>query len=727
MTNISKPVTRKDHQDKITGREIYTADYRTALDGGELLEAALARTSLAHAEIVNITVPELPEGYIWVSAGDVKKNVSYYPLNDTELVLTPEQAEEIKNSMPLFANKISEYAGQPVGLIAGKDRATAKRLASKVTIEYRELPAVTRLEDSREAITEYTRTLGDPDAAFLTADFVYEEAFSTGRQYQAYLETQGVIAEPRKDGSLYIHGSMQCPFTVREGVCYTLGLPADRVRIRQDATGGAFGGKEDFPSFIAPQAAVAALKTGKAVRLTLDRREDIQYAYKRHPSLTRIRAAVKDGHVTAMDIDGMLDAGAYLVASGDVTMRYITTFPGVYAIPNLKVRARAMKTNTPPTGAFRGFGGPQAEFAVEMLMSHLADELDRNELEFKTEHMARKGLCTPTGGEYPFDIPLPKMIQMAEEATSYSALREKYARVPYGRLKNGIGIAFANHGSPLCGCTEWGIIRPTVRMKKHADGTVDVYTGQAELGQGVRTAFAKIAAETLGIPVEKVNTYYPDSDETAPTGPTAASRSVTAVGKTVEDTARRLKAEWKDNEEQEVSCTYSRPASSADFDAKEMTGRQYDDYSWSVVVVKVQADVLTGNIRILSAYGIYNLGTLIDENILRGQMEGGLLQALGYCASERIVIGENGKMFNTAFADYHIPSATDVPCLSVDFEETPYPDGPLGAKGAGEIPMVGVASAFLRAVEQALGQVRPVKLRNIPLVPEAVLEALTGR
>ena len=727
MTDISKPVTRKDHDSKMSGREIYTGDYETALDGGELLEAALARTAFAHAEILKITVPELPEGYTWVSAADVKRNVSYYPLNDTELVLTKEQAEKIKNSMPLFADRFSEYAGQPVGLIAGKDRRTAKQLAAKVTIEYRELPAVTRLENSTEAITEYNRTLGDPDAAFLEADFVYEGSFSTGRQYQAYLETHGIIAEPVRDGGLYIHGSMQCPFTVREGVCYTLGLDTDRVRVRQDATGGAFGGKEDFPSQIAPQAAAAALKTGKAVRLMLDRREDIQYAYKRHPSLTRIRAAVKDGLVTAMDIDGMLDAGAYLVASGDVTMRYITTFPGVYSIPNLKVRARAMKTNTPPTGAFRGFGGPQAEFAVEMLMSHLADELGENELAFKARHMARKGTCTPTGGEYPFDIPLPEMIRMAEEATSYSELREKYAHIPYGRLKNGIGIAFANHGSPLCGNTEWGLIRPTVRMKKHRDGTVDLYTGQAELGQGVRTAFAKIAAAVLEIPFEKINTYYPDSDETAPTGPTAASRSVTAVGKTVEGAARRLKAEWKEDEEQEVSFTYTRPPSSADFDPIAMTGRQYDDYSWSVVVVKVQADILTGNVRILSAHGIYNLGTLIDENILRGQMEGGLLQALGYCASERMVIGDNGKMFNTAFADYHIPSATDVPVLSVDFEKTPYPDGPLGAKGAGEIPLVGVAAAFVRAVEQALGQVKPVKLNSIPLVPEAVLEALTGR
>ena len=726
MEGISTPVIRKDHEAKISGRERYVGDLKRAADGSEILTAKLVRTAVAHAEILSVTVPELPEGYTYVDGRDAPRNVAWYPLNDTAAVLTPEEAERIKISMPLFADRTSEYAGQPVGMIVGPDPKAVRRLAAQCIVECRELPAVIRLKDATEAIAVFERTLGKGTASFLSADFVYEEAFETGRQYQAYMETQSIMAEFEPDGRILIHGSMQCPATVRSSVAFALDWEVSRVHLRQDPVGGAFGGKEDFVSFIAPQAAVAALKTGKPVRLIFDRSEDLQFNYKRHPSLTKVRAAVKDGRVTAMDIDGNLDAGAFLVASGDVTMRYFTTFPGVYSIPNLHVVSRAMRTNTPPTGAFRGFGGPQCEFAMDMIMAHIADELGADELEFKRLHLAERGKCTPTGGEYFYDVPLPHMLEMAEKSTGYSEKRARYARIAGGRLKRGIGIAFGNHGAPLGGDTEWKYLRPNVRLKKLVDGSVEIFTGQAELGQGVRTAFCKIAANALQIPLEKVNAFYPDLDETSDTGPTAASRSVVCVGKVVENAALELKKIWKDGEEQEVISEYRRPEHSADFDTSTMTGVQYDDWSWSVVVVEVLVDILTGNVQIENAHGVYNLGTPIDENILTGQMEGGLLQALGYSATERIVIGDNGRMFNTGFADYHVPTSTDIPSLSVEFERSPYPEGPMGAKGAGEIPMVGVAAAYARAVEQALGKVRPVKIRHIPFVPEDVLDALMG-
>lgn len=727
MGNISDPVVRKDHEPKISGREKYVGDFFTSCSGGEILSAKLVRTQKAHAEILSITVPDLPEGYSYIDGKDAPRNVSFYPLNDTEVVLTKEEAEKIKNSMPLFADRVSEYAGQPVGMIVGPDKNAVRKLVSECRIEYRELPAVVRLEDAEEVIASYERSFGNYQTAFLTADFVYEESFSTGRQYQAYLETQSIMAEPESDGRIFVHGSMQCPYTVRGSVAYTLNCDPEKIHIRQDAVGGAFGGKEDFPSFLAPQAAVAARKLGKPVRLILDRSEDLQFNYKRHPSLTRVRAAVKNGKVTAMDIDGKLDAGAFLVSSGDVSMRFFTTFPGIYSIPNLHVTVEVMKTNTPPTGAFRGFGGPQCEFAMDMLMSHISDELKTDELEFKKLHMAEKGSCSSTGGPYKYDVPLLKMIEMAEKSTSYSSKRAKYAAMKGGRLKSGIGIAFANHGCPLNGSIEWEFIKPKVRIRKHRDGSVDLFTGQTELGQGVRTAFCKIAANALAVPYEKVSAFYPDSDQTEDTGVTAASRSIVCVGKAVEDAALELKRIWKDGEEQEVTAQYQKPDDYAEYDPFKMTGTQYADYSWSVVVVEVLVDVLTGNVRITNAHGVYNLGTPIDENILTGQMEGGLLQALGYSAMERIVIGENGRMFNTAFADYHIPTSTDLPSLSVEFERSAYPGGPMGAKGAGEIPLVGVAAAYIRAVEQALGKIRPIKISHIPFVPEDVLNALEGR
>ena len=727
MNDISKPVIRKDHADKISGRAKYVSDYRCAGDGGELLVGRLLRTGKAHAEILNVTVPELPENYYYIDGRDAPRNVAYYPLNDTEPLLSKEEAERLKNSMPLFADKVSEYAGQPVGLIVGPEEVVVRELVSACGIEYRELPAVVRLEEADEALTHYERTLGNPEAAFLEADFVYEETFSTGRQYQAYLETQGVIAEPESDGRILIHGSMQCPFTVQSSVAYTLDCEAEKIHVRQDALGGAFGGKEDFPALLAPQAAVAVKKTGKAVRLTLDRSEDVQFNFKRHPSFTRVKAAVKDGRVTAMDVDAKLDTGAFLVSGGDVALRFFTTFPGVYSIPNLHVEVRAMKTNTPPTGAFRGFGGPQSLFAMDMVMAHIADELKTDDLEFRKMHMAAKGKCTPTGGEYKYDVPLPKMIEMAETSVAYSKKRKKNFAMSGGRLNHGIGMALGVHGCPIGGSVEWELVQPKVRIRKNTDNTVDIFTAQTELGQGVRTTFCKIAAQTLGIPYEQVHAFYPDSDETSDTGVTAASRSIVCVGKTLEDAALELRRIWKDGEAQEVTAQYQKPENAADYNLKTFNGNQYNDYSWSVVVVEVVVDIFTGDVKITNAHGIYNVGTPIDENILTGQMEGGLLQGLGYSAMERIVIGNNGKMFNTSFADYHVPTAVDIPHLSVEFERSEYPEGPSGAKGAGELPLVGVAAAYARAVEQALGKVRPVKVNHVPFVPEDVLNILDGR
>lgn len=727
MSQISRPVIRKDHEAKITGQAKYVSDYRRAADGSEIMTGRLIRTQVAHAEILGVTVPELPENYDYIDAGDAPRNVSFYPLNDTEVLLTKEEAEKLKNSMPLFADKISEYAGEPVGMIVGPDEKIVRQLAKECTVTYRELPATVYLEEASEVFTSYERSLGNCRSAFLSADFVYEETFTTGKQYQAYLETQSMMAELEDDGRMLVHGSMQCPFTVRQSVAYALDLDEEQIHIRQDTMGGAFGAKEDFPSYIAPQVAVAARKTGKAVRLALDRSEDLQFNYKKHPSIIHVRAAVKDGKVTAMDIDGKLDAGAYMVSSGDVGLRFFTTFPGVYCIRNLHVKVDVMKTNTPPNGAFRGFGGPQCEFSMDMVMSHIADELRMDDLAFKKLHLAAKGKITSTGGTYQFDVPLQKMIEMAEKSTGYSEKRKQYAEIRSGRLKRGIGIAFANHGCPLGGNIEPSVVRPRVRIRKYPDGTVEVITGQTEMGQGVSTAFSKIAAEILGIPYERVRTFYPDTDKTEPTGVTAASRSVVCVGKVVEDAAKTLKEIWKDGEEQEVTAQYQEPKINTDFDSIRFVGNQYYDYSWSVVVVEVLVDVLTGNVQIADAHGVYNAGTPIDENILRGQMEGGLLQGLGCSAMERIVIGPNGRMFNTALSDYHIPTATDIPNISVEFERTPCPIGPLGAKGAGELPLVGVAAAYIRAVEQALGKVRPVKISHFPFVPEDVLNTLDGR
>lgn len=723
MASISKSVKKIDHESKISGHEMYTGDYKTTSDGRIILSGRLLRSPVAKGILRNVVVPDLPEGYYYVSAKDAPRNVSYYPFNDVPASIPKEEQERMLYSTPLFADHELEYAGQPIGLIAGPDDKVVRELLRKCRVEYDELKPVVHMDDSNEELFHLERTRGNPDLAFLTADYVYDETFRTGRQYQAYIETQSIIAEPLGGKSVFVHGAMQCPFVLRGSVACALDCDTSLVRVRQEATGGAFGGKEDFPSLLGPQAAVAAVATGEPVRIILDRSEDLQFAYKRHPSRTRVRIAVRDGKITAMDINCALDAGAYQSSSGDVLTRHFCTFPGVYSIDSLHVFGRAIKTNTPPCGAFRGFGVPQAIFAVEMAMSHLARELGRDEIEFKREYFAKKGAKMPTGGEYFYDVPLLKMLDMADASTSYYKKHELYSKESSGRIRYGIGIAFTQHGFPLAGNVEWKFIKAKVRLHKKADGSIEIFTGQVDMGQGIRTALSKIASEALGIPLERVSCGYPDTSLSSDTGPTAASRSIHVIGKTIVRAAEELKKNWIEGENQEATAEYGKPEHDTTFDDEAFFGVQYEDYSWQISVVEVAVDTLTGNIEIISAHSVINVGTPIDEVILRGQMEGGLLQALGYSAYEKMVFGENGKIFNTGFPDYHMPTSADVKNLSVEFLNDEYPEGPFGAKGAGELPLSGVSAAYLLAIEQALGKYKPLMLNSIPFTAEDALTA----
>lgn len=720
MRQISTPITRVDHHEKITGTVKYVPDYSCGADQKPILSGHLVRSKNAHAYIKNVTLPLLPDGYYFIGPKDVPNNVAYYPCNDLPATMSEEEKNHLLKSTPLFADRITEYYGQPLGMIAGPDDRKVRELIAGVEVEYEPLDAVVYLKDATEDFLTLDRHLSDYQKAFNEADEIYEEEFDTGYQYQAPLETQGIMGEIGADGRIYLHGSMQCPFVVRTSAAYALNMDKEKIRVVQDATGGGFGGKEDFPSFLGAQVAVATWKTGKNVRVVFDRNEDIQFASKRHPFHFKIRFALKDGRITGMETLSKMNAGAAITSSGDVAMCYFDKIPNVYYFDSLHINHKIMKTNTPPCGAFRGFGNPQGAFAVDMAMSHLASYLGRDEIEFKKEYFVTNEKFTGTGGKYHFPVPLLELLDMAKKATDYDRLRELYSKEQKGRFRRGIGIGFGNQGGSFSGSGEWEGVKATPKLVKHPDGTVAVYTAQCEIGQGVRTAFTKIAATELGISPDKVTVDYPDTDLSNDTGPTAASRSVIVVGAMVQEAAKKLKENWIEGEEQIFTATYKRPAFLESFDETNRVGDCFVDYIWDVTVLEVMVDTLTGKTKILNAYGVYNVGTPIDINILRGQMEGGLLQGIGYCAYERLVYGPNGKIFNTAFADYHIPTFKDVENLTVDFQYEEYPNGPFGAKGCGELPIAGPPVAYLNALEQALGGTDKIKLHHIPFVAEDI-------
>lgn len=690
---ISEPIKKLDHDSKARGEALYIADVVTQ---GRIY-GKLLRASVAKAKITAVHLPELPEGYTVVDCRDVPGR-NRVPI--------------VQDDIPVFADGGVEYVGEPILMVTGPCQAELKRLIAGAEVEYEALPPVLDVEQATEVFYDLAFEKGDVQKAFAAADTIREEKFSTGRQEHAYLETQGIQAE-YKEGRMLLRGSMQCPYYIHAAVSAVLGCQPEDIQVVQAETGGAFGGKEDFPSILAAQAAVAAYKTGKPVQVVFDRDEDMEATSKRHPAYFTYRAAVKDGRITGMEIDCVIDAGAYTTLSLVVLQRTMISACGVYTIPNLRVTGKAVKSNTVPNGAFRGFGDPQSFFAVEVFMNHLAQALGQESLAFKSSHFAKQGDETATCGQYHFPVPLPSMVNQVVQKSDYIEKRRAYARQA-GRYRKGIGIAMHYHGVGFA-TTKDVADDVKVWLRKTPDDQVEVLTANTDMGQGLQTTFTKIVARALQLPMDRVVVRKPDTDRVPNSGPTVASRSLMTVGGLLDKAARRLKENWEPGKEQHIEERFVQPDYIIPYDPQTFKGDAYPDFAWGVCSVELELDTLTGVVSLLEVNGCFDLGTPIDREIVIGQMEGGVLQGIGYASMEQMPVDGKGRIRNNTFSDYIIPTSLDLCRLHCDLYEQPYPYGPFGAKGGGELPNGGPAGAYIQALEQALGG---VEIRQIPFPAE---------
>ena len=699
MEDISKAVERKDHRLKMSGRAEYTCDKR--MEG--MLYSAFVRSEIAHGRILDIKLPVLPEGYVAVGGHDLYDN--YLP------VITDEQ--------PIFAVDEVCFVGEAILMLAGPDLQTVRRLCRETKVTYEELPAVLTLDEATETAAHYHYHKGDAEAAFAQAAQVVEEVFTTGYQEQAYLEVQGMVAQwDAENRKMHVFGSMQAPYHVKNAVMRVLGLDEDHVRVVQEVTGGGFGGKEDYPSLVACQAAAAAKKAGAPVRVVYDRWEDMMVTTKRHPSRVRYAAALDTQHrIIALKADICLDAGAYPGLSSVVLQRSLNVAAGVYKIDNLDVEGRAVITNIVPNGAFRGFGAPQVFFAIESLMNHLAAKVGMTPLAFRQMHMVQQGNDTVTGGKFHYYVPLPDLLAKAEEMSDYSRKYAAYSQPQQGRYRKGIGLSLFMHGCGYTGSAEKDFLRPRVILRKYANDTVEILAGNVDIGQGLKTTFSKIAAAALDLPLERVIFHNPDTDRVPDSGPTVASRSIMIVGKLVERAAKKLKDVWESGKEQETVADYESPEL-IPWDLAKFSGDAYPAYSWGVNVVELEEDHLTGMTKLLGVWGVFDVGKVIDNTVMLGQAEGGILQGIGYGSMEKME-SVAGKIRQTSFTDYMIPTAMDTVPNQIAFIDSYYEYGPFGAKGAGELTLLGGAPAYTAAVEQATGK----SFHAIPLTPERILAA----
>ncbi|WP_312523857.1 xanthine dehydrogenase family protein molybdopterin-binding subunit [Anaerospora sp.] len=699
MEKISKSAKKKDHEAKITGRALYVDDH--VIDG--MIYGRLLRSAKAKARISAIQLPELPDGYFVVDKSDVTG------INQVHIV---------QDDTPVYAAEMVEYVGDPILMVVGPELKEVERIRDEIVIVYEELPAILDMRKSDTIFFNYNYEKGNIEQALAEADQVFIETFQTGYQEQAYLETQGIIAYPH-NGRMTVRGSLQCPYYVHGAVAKALGYAGKDVQIIQDVTGGGFGGKEAFPSILACQVAVAAKKANKPVKVVFDRREDMEFTSKRHPSISTYKVAVKNGEITGMDIDVMFNSGAYTTLSPVVLQRGLICANGVYRVDNLRVTGRAAKTNTVPCGAYRGFGAPQTFFAVEMIMDHIAKALGMESLELKEKYMVKQGDATSTSGKYHFHVPLPEMVARMDELTGYRNKRKQYQQQT-GRYRKGIGLSMFFHGCGFTGSGERDLIKAVARIRKNADDTVEVLASNTDIGQGLKTTFCKIVADTLGIPYEQVYIENPDTDRVPDSGPTVASRSLMTVGGLLQKAAQRLKKDWKPGEEQVIEEHFVEPDFVIPFSLEKFQGDAYPTYSWSVNVIEVEVDTLTAFAKVVGAWGIFDVGVPVDLNIIQGQMQGGFLQGIGYASMEQMDYNDKGIIRNNSFSDYIIPTAVDVPNLVTEIMNNPYTHGPYGAKGAGELPLVGAAPAYVEAMENALG----ANLNKIPFTTEDAMRIL---
>jgi CO/xanthine dehydrogenase Mo-binding subunit len=658
----------------------------------------------------------------------------------------------IEDDQPCLADGVVSHPEEPLLLLGHPDRHLLAKAVEAVSVEYDPWPAIFSMEESEKlsqviwgadnTFKSYLIEKGDVAAAWENADYIVEGEYTTGAQEQLYIENNGMIASFDPQQGLTVWGSLQCPYYVHKALMKLCKLPENRVRVVQMETGGAFGGKEEYPSMIAGHAALLAMKSGKPVKIIYDRMEDMAATTKRHPSRTRHRTAIsKDGKILGGEIEFTIDGGAYETLSPVVLSRGAIHSGGPYYWPSVRIRAKAVATNTPPHGAFRGFGAPQSLFALERHMDRIAGVLGLSSVEIRRRNFLRPGQTTTTGQTVQEEIDLGKLLDRALELSDYHTKREKFAAEnQQRRSKKGMGIAAFLHGAGFTGSGE-RYLGSVVGLEACADGGVRVLVSSTEFGQGTKTVLCQIAAEALGLRYEEVGIAQPDTQEVPNSGPTVASRTVMVVGKLVQSAAVGIRQtltasgklgnsyspdEFRDACRAHVAehgkfrslAHYEQPDDIV-WDEEKYRGSAYAAFAWAVYVAEVTVDLLTYSVSVDDFVAFQEVGKVLHPVLAKGQIIGGVAQGIGFALYEK-VIWENGRMQNSQMTNYIMPTSADLPAIRVFFEELGNIHGAFGAKGIGELPMDGPAPAIVNAIEDALH----IPFDSIPLLPEDIFDAL---
>ncbi len=771
IINHSKP--RVDGVDKVTGRAQFAADlyYERMVYGGML------RSPYACADIVSISTDKakaIPGVLAVLTASDLRKTQSW--------------------AMYRYLTDRVRYVGDVVALVCAESKDLVQAALQSIEVEYKERPGVFTM---REALAEGAPQIhenfpgnkftpsefhiekGNINEGFAKADFILEREYETQYVEHAYIETEAVLAvEDPADGLMTVHASAQNPFFTRRYVADILGLPMNQVRVVQETLGGSFGGKEEGVGLLAARAALLCQLVKRPVKMVFSREESFVESAKRHPFILRYKAGVtKDGHIVAWEGSQIDNSGAYNNQTQFMNWRANVHSCGAYSIPNVKTETFGVFTNNIHSGAFRGYSSPALLFGQEQFIDELAEEIGMDEVEFRRINCLKDGLTNATGMVLD-NVILQEVMDHTVAQSDYTAKRKQYSAQPPSALQKGIGMAISHRS---CGLGAEAPDASGAMVIANEDGSVHINTGLAENGQGLKTAYAQIAAEALGVCYESVIMYGTNTHAIADSGMTVASRGTVMGAQSMRKAATKLNQIMRENAVAlgffndtsaiEEACKLSKgsldglsitaddlilkdslffhPAYkqyTVGFDcvcgAGLWSGCQMASYEWfkpdnydqdhhtgqgtagpnfaySCVVAEVEVDMGTGYVDLLKVTAGHDVGTAINPALISGQVYGGIVMGQGYGIMEDVELSR-GRVLNRNLDEYILPTSMDMPEMQINIFECDDEKGTFGAKSVGEPATEAVAAAIANAVYNATK-------RRVRINPAGLEQVLLGK
>ena len=749
--SVNKSKKRVDAYEKVTGKAKFGAD----LYFDRMLYGKVLRTEYPHAEILNIDTEKAKsvEGVKAVLTADDIPNNEFGVIIENQQVLAKEK---------------TMYIGDGIALVAAESEKAAKKAIDLIEVEYNELegiydPLQARKKEAKalhdevdnNQVIHHPLRKGDIKKGFEEADVVIEREYTTQFIEHSYLETEAVAVVPNERNTLVsVYGSVQNPYATRDAVANVLETDLNNVRIIQDNMGGSFGGKDENISSMAARASVLALETNRPIKMVNSREESVKESYKRHPYYLKYKIGAKeDGDLVAMEIEAVADSGAYACQTPFVTWRSVVQATGPYEVPNVKTDTYGFYTNNVYTGAMRGYGSPPVIFAQEQLMEELAEKINMKPHELRQKNMYHNGSKTASGQKLDdHEVSLNEVMTKAMDAIDYEKKLEKYNKEQKGDKKRGIGMAISYRGVSL-GAEGVDAAGAIVSIQK--DGSLIIHGGLSENGQGLKTVYSQIAAEELGISLDKINFMESDTSVAPESGSTVASRGTLVGGNAVKDAASKLKTvikevvadnyeEKKDNLELKDNHVYTKKGKKLvsfdeiintaysqgvflsaygwyqtpdiSWDEETGQGRPYFTYVYGCQIAEVEVDTGTGELEVLNMAAAHDVGKAINPANVKGQIYGGVVMGMGHAIMEDLQT-KKGYIKTDNFDKYLIPTAKDMPDIEPIIVENPDPNGPYGAKSIGEPTLELGSAAIANATAQALNR----RIRDLPLNLERVL------